>query len=148
MIANRKAVVVSVLGAMLAAGGEAGAAEPVKERPLEGAASRMEYVLEAMAGGDLLGGRAGLELIFEGMAANKAPERKKSGARLINMAAGDKDEGWPPKNPFGPQKPPDPKPQPPTPPVKDPPRQTPPPPPPPPLPPTIIPQRPGTIQPA
>lgn len=142
MIVNRKAVVVSVL--MLAAGGEAGAADPVKADPVESAASQMEYVLEAMAGGDLLGGRAGLELIFEGMAANKAPERKKSGARLINMAAGDKDEGWPPQNPFGPQKPPDPKPAPPPAPptVKDPPRQTPPPPPPPPpLPPTVVPTK-------
>lgn len=146
MIVNRKAVVVSVLGAMLAAGGDAGAAEPMNEsHPVGSAASQMEYVLEALAGGDLLGGRAGLESIFEGMTANKPAEGKTSGARLINVAAGDKDEGWPPKNPFGPQKPPESKPQPPpqtppqTPPVKDPPRQTPPPPPPPRLPPTVVP---------
>lgn len=132
MICDRKVLIVSVFGVMLAACSAARAADPVaKTQTLESTRGKMHDILKAIADGDLAGGQAGLTRLFEGVASDQASKvvpavSRKEGGRFVKTAAGDGDKGWPPENPFGPQHPPRQNPPRQDPPRQDPPRQDPP----------------------
>lgn len=109
MIVHRRIAIFSVLGALLTNASAALAAEPVAPpSALESSRERMGGILAAISSGDIIGGHSALAGLFEGSGGSKPrgervvlPARtQKSGPRIIKTAAGDGDEGWPPKNPI------------------------------------------------
>lgn len=109
MTAYRRVAIVSILGALLINASVSLAAESfVPPSALEASRERMSGILAAISSGDVIGGHSALGSLFEGSSGSKprkesfvVPARtQKNGPRIIKTAAGDGDEGWPPKNPI------------------------------------------------